>query len=401
MIRPLLLAAALVCAAVFALGAAEGPVVDSMDELRFRPPREKGRAELVAGKHGKAVRFSFDKDARSAFFTSPIRGTPAWDKAAGLSFWVKGDGADCFGGLQLIYDDDYSLRYDFAFPVKGTEWTRVTVAWGDFIPVLPGPKARPLDPAGPNKPSKVSALWVGRWWYWGDYPAHSFAIDEIRLEPTIERDVKDYRPDGPPLARTLAKLKAGKPVTVVTMGDSLTDFRHWANRKVSWPNLLKERLKKEYGSDVTALNPAVGGTQLRQNLVLIPLWLDQVPEPDLVTICFGGNDWEAGMRGPEFARVCAEAVDRVRRATKGRADVLLITTTPSATRWEATKELAEACRQAARERNAGIADTEAAFHAAGKEYRERLYVDDKVHLGPAGHELFAETVRKAIASGGK
>src|SRR5438270_12810173 len=85
---------------------AAGPLVDSMDELRFRAPAGKGKAELVPGKFGKAVRFSFEKDARSAFFTSNLRGRPDWDRAAGLSFWVQGDGSDSFAGLQLIYDED-------------------------------------------------------------------------------------------------------------------------------------------------------------------------------------------------------------------------------------------------------------------------------------------------------
>ena len=128
----------------------------------------------------------------------------------------------------------------------------------------------------------------------------------------------------------LAKLKAGKPVTIVTMGDSLTDTHHWANREVNWPALLKQRLEEKYKTQVTIVNPAIGGTQLRQNLVLIPTWLAKAPEPDLVTICFGGNDWDAGMRGKQFRETCADAVDRVRRATKGKADVLIVTTVPSA-----------------------------------------------------------------------
>ena len=208
----------------------EGGVIASMDELRFRPPKEKGSAELVEGKVGEAVRFRFERDARSVFFTGDFHGTPEWDCAAGFSFWVKGDNADGFGGLQFIHDGDYAVRYDFCFPVQGTEWTKVTVAWRDLVPVLPGPKAKPLGPPGGNTPSKLGGLWFGKWWYWGDYPAINFAIDEIRLEATIDRDANDHRPDGPPLARVLARLQAGEPITVVTLGDSLTDKRHWANR---------------------------------------------------------------------------------------------------------------------------------------------------------------------------
>jgi lysophospholipase L1-like esterase len=379
--------------------AAEGPVLDSMDEVRFRAPKEKGNAELVEGKFSRAVRFSFAPDARATFFTSNLRGTPVWDRAAGLSFWVRGDGSDNFGGLQLIYDEDYAIRHDYAFPLKHTGWTKVTVAWRDFVPVLPGPKSRPLGPEG-NRPSKVSAVWFGKWWYWGDYPAHSFAVDDIRLEERIDLDTNDYRPAGLPLQRVREKLKAGKPVSVVTMGDSLTDTRHWANRETNWPLMLKRQLQEKHHSPVTILNPAIGGTQLRQNLALVPRWLAKAPGPDLVTLCFGGNDWDAGMRGEQFRASYRDAVDRIRRATRGKVDVLILTTVPAASRWGVTAELAEACRLAARDCLAGLADTEKAFLAAGKDDKERLYVRDRTHLSPAGHELMARTVLRAVEAGG-
>ncbi len=400
MIRTFLLAATLASISAVRASADDG-MIASMDDLRFQSPKEKGRAEPVAGKAGKAIRFHFDKNARGTFFTSNIRGTPDWDRVEGFSFWVKGEGADGFGGLEFIYDEDYSVRYDLCFPVKGRAWTKVTIAWGDLIPVLPGPKTKPLGTSDGNPPSKLSGLWIGRWWYWGDYPALDFAIDEIRLEPKVERDARTYRPDGPPLARTLARLRAGKPITVVTMGDSLTDKRHWANREVAWVDLLKAQLKQKYGSDVAILNPAIGGTQLRQNLILMPTWLARAPEPDLVTIFFGGNDWEAGMRREEFAATCEDAVDRVRRATRGKADVLILTANPSAQRWDGLAELAEACRTAARDRNAGLADTERAFHSAGRDDHDRLFVHDRVHLSRAGHEVVAETVLKTIESRGR
>lgn len=393
MIRITLLAA-LVTLPVALAAPGEGSLIADMDTLKFTAPKAKGAAELVEGKFGKAVRFSLEKDARSTFFTSNIRGTADWDKAAGFSFWVKGDGTDHFAGLQFIYDNDFAVRYDLCFAVKGKEWQKVAVAWSDLVPALPGPKAKPLG-AGGNPPSKFSAMWFGKWWYWGDYPAHTFTVDEIRLEPTIERDTKEYKPEGLPLARVAEKLKTGQPITVVTMGDSLTDVRHNSNRKTNWPALLAEKVKAITKSEVTVHNPAIGGTQLLQNLVLIPRWLATSPEPDLVTIWFGGNDFDAGMRGPEFERACIEAVDRVRRATKGKADVLLLTTSPTAA-GEKTAELAEAVRKAVMDRNAGLADTEAAFLALKKDEREKLFAADRVHLSPAGQALAAETVIKAL-----
>jgi lysophospholipase L1-like esterase len=266
--------------------------------------------------------------------------------------------------------------------------------------VLANAKSIPLDPKT-NAPSKITAVRVGKWWYWRDYPAQQFAIDDLRLEPEIALDNNDYRPTDAPLARTLAKLKAGQPVTIVTMGDSLTDYRHWANKPANWPTLLKEALAKEHKSEVTIVNPAIGGTELRQNLVLIPRWLATTPAPDLVTICFGFNDFSSGMKGEMFEATQQDAIDRVRRATGGKSDVLVITTCPAAPRWNDMAELAEACRKAAAAKNAGLADTYAAFHLAGKENPEKLFVNDKVHLSPDGHKVFAETVLSAIANGGK
>lgn len=366
-----------------------------MDELKFNVPKDKGTAELVDGKFGKAVRFSLAKDARSAFFTSNIRGNADWDKAEGFSFWVRGDGADSVAGLQLIYDDDYAVRYDFCFPVKGKEWKKVVVAWNDLIAVLPGPKAKSLGRDG-NPPSKISALWFGKWWYWGDYPASTFVIDEIRLESKVERDAKDLKPASDPLSRVRDKLKAGKHVTIVTMGDSLTDVRHHANRKTNWPTLLASKLKAATRSEVTVINPAIGGTQLRQNLVLMPRWLETTPEPDLVTVWFGGNDWESGMRGPEFEAACRDAIDRIRRATGGKADVLLMTTCPSLATWDKTESLARAVRKAVRERDAALADVAAAFDAVQAEKRKGLFIGDGVHLAADGHLLTAEAVFKVI-----
>lgn len=371
----------------------DSTLIDPLDENRFRAG-DKGKIDVVDGKVGKALKFTYPDKCQNVFFMSRVRGQKEWDDAAGFSFWVKGDGSDHFGGIQFIYDEDYAVRYDYMFPIKSTEWTKVTVAWQDLVPALPGPKAHMLG--GINKPSKISAMWIGKWWYWRDYASHSFAMDELRLEKKIARDTTNYKPAGGPLARTLAKLKEGKPITIVTMGDSLTDTAHWANRQTNWPSILQKQIKDRYRSEVKIINPAIGGTQLRQNLVLMPRWLEQAPEPDLVTVCFGFNDWDSGMRGAQFAESNVEAIDRIRRLTKGKAEVLIITTAPAASRWTEHTELAEACRKATKERNAGLADIEKAFYDAGKTDKEKLFVNDKTHLGPTGHDIVAKIVLEAI-----
>jgi len=377
-----------------------GTLIHSMDDIKIQTPQKNGHAEIVEGKVGKAVKFSFDKECSGAFCVTPIRGNAEWDKAAGFSFWVKGDGSKTFGGLQFIWNDDYAARYDLMFPIDSTEWTKIIVPWRDLIPAMPPPSAKFLDPKTGNAPSKLSPLMFGKWWYWRDYAAHSYAIDEIRLEPKIELDTDLHLPSGAPLERVQAKLKAGKPITIVTMGDSLTDTHHWANRTINWPGLLTKKLQ-DRKIDVKIVNPAIGGTELRQNLVLMPRWLAEAPEPDLVTVCFGGNDWNSGMRGPMFQETVRETIDRIRRATKGKADVLILTTVPSLEMWKTRNELGDAARAAVKERKAGLADAEKAFHDTPDDQHEKLFCSDKVHMGAPGHELLASLVMAAIESGGK
>ncbi len=116
------------------VASAESRVIDSMDALSFTPPKEKGKVELVDGKDGKALKFSFDADCRGVYAFGKAKGAPDWDAAGGFSFWVKGDGSDHLGGIEMVWDNDFSVRYGFAFPIDGTEWKKIVVAWRDLIP---------------------------------------------------------------------------------------------------------------------------------------------------------------------------------------------------------------------------------------------------------------------------
>lgn len=383
-----------------AAAAAEGPLIADMDTLFHKAPVDdttkapKGTVTLVDGKVGKATRFEFITPTGGTFFTGWHNPTVNWDDYAGLSFWVKGDGSKTFGCMELIDGEDYGKRYGVAFPLRDTEWHKVLVPWCDVIPELP--KGDLVDPTEGFRPSAFRNLWFGKFYYWREFPPQSFCIDEIRLEKAIPVDVTHHAPEQPGVAHFVAKLKAGKPVTIVTMGDSLTDFNHWANQPVAWPKLLVEELKKRHpASEVTLHNPALGGTQLSQNLILMEQ--NVLPHnPDLVTVCFGYNDYDGGMRKAQWAKYLRFAVDRIRRLTQSRADVLLMTTCPAVGRWEEMRELSDGAREVAAEKQTGLADVEAAMCAAGREHRERLYCRDKVHLGPEGHRTVAATVLEAL-----
>src|SRR4051812_14695122 len=89
---------------------AQEAVIDSMDAPTFKFTKDTGKIELVDGKDGKALQFTFPQPSTSVFAARNVKPTPEWDQAAGFSFWVKGDGASQFGGLQLIWNNDFAAR---------------------------------------------------------------------------------------------------------------------------------------------------------------------------------------------------------------------------------------------------------------------------------------------------
>jgi hypothetical protein len=173
MFKKLILLTAFFVTSLHALAAESGGPIDSMDAATFVPlPKmeDKVRIEVVDGHSGQALRFSFADGSKGAFAArkgQPLA-TPDWDKAAGISFWVKGDGSPCFGGLEFVWNENYALRYDCAFPINSTEWKKIVIPWRDFVPTLPGPGSKLLDASKGNAPSKISQFWIGKSWYCSD-----------------------------------------------------------------------------------------------------------------------------------------------------------------------------------------------------------------------------------------
>jgi lysophospholipase L1-like esterase len=396
-LRLILLATALMAAASFAEDQPTAMELGPFQPTEVTIDGKKvlcGGVETVAGKVGKAASFHFIEGASGGFMTARLRPGPEWDKSDGFSFWAKGDGSKHWGGIELIDRDDFRLRYGYCFPIDSTDWKKIVVPWRDVIPELDGPL---IDPRGGYAPSHFGNFWFGKWFYWREYLAESFAVERVMLEPKIEVVLAPKAPPG--LERLAAKLRAHKSITVVTMGDSLTDPRHWSNRQTRWPEFLAKSIKSAYGSDVTIVNPAIGGTTLSQNLVLLPRWSAEAPSPDLVTIWFGGNDWETGVRGERFSQYLRLAVDRIRRQTKGSADIVLMTPCPSFDHWDTMKELEQATRDVAKETGVALVDEAAAFRKAGspaEALKRDYWAWDKVHLGRGGQELAASEILRGF-----
>lgn len=412
-LRLVLLEAALSLPLIFAaqhLVAAEPQPAAIFDaqSIRFHPGQftGKNKQKIEVGtvnavddaKFGKAMRLSFVEGASGGFFAARIPSAKDWDRAAGFSFWVKGDGSRHFGGIELIDRRDFALRYAYCFPIESREWRKIVVAWSDLTPEVAAPLVG--VPGGYN-PSGFGSFSFGKWFYWRDYPAESFEVGPIALEAKIDSPAAAPLEPGQGLKRVAEKIRQHKPITIVTMSDSLTDPHHWSNRPILWVDLLVKQLKERDHCAATLVNPSIGGTTLSQNMVLMPRWLAEAPTPDLVAIWFGGNDWDSNVRGERFAEYLRTAIDRIRRQTHGSADILLMTTLPGRTRWRLTAEIEQAIRDVAAEKKTGLVDAAAEFRKAGSPeaaFNQQYWGWDGRHLGAKGHEIIAAAVLKALES---
>ena len=59
--------------------------------------------------------------------------------------------------------------------------------WSDLVPELAAPT---VDARRGFAPSRFRNVWIGKWFYWREYPACSFSIERMALEKQIDRDAK-------------------------------------------------------------------------------------------------------------------------------------------------------------------------------------------------------------------
>jgi lysophospholipase L1-like esterase len=117
------------------------------------------------------------------------------------------------------------------------------------------------------------------------------------------------------LEKTIAKLRAGKPLRIVVIGDSISvgcNASGWAGGppfQPAYPELVRLKLEKQYGAEVSLTNLSVSGMSTDWALTMI----DKITEarPDLVIDAFGMND-AAGRSAAEYEAKTKSLVDQVR-----------------------------------------------------------------------------------------
>ncbi len=128
------------------------------------------------------------------------------------------------------------------------------------------------------------------------------------------------------LPRTIDRLKNGKAVSVVLLGDSIStgcNASAWGSGapfQPAYQDLLKQYLATHYDTEVTLTNLSVGGTST-------PWGVDQIPEvvkakPDLIMLAFGMND--SASRSPEDYGANISRMISTARHTLPDAEFILI-----------------------------------------------------------------------------
>jgi len=217
------------------------------------------------------------------------------------------------------------------------------------------------------------------------------------------------------IPKTLAKLKAGEPVTIVCLGDSVTAGGNASKPELRYVDVFAAGLRERFPkAKIDVQNISAGGSNSRQWLdpekhpyrnlhgLENPARFDRVVEakPDLVTIEFV-ND--AGLNAAQVEESYSEILHRLEPIG---TEVILIS--PHFTMWRMmgfkTMREAErrpyvlALRDFASQHGIGLADASARWEHLAKEGLPYLTLLDNTinHPDDRGHRLFAEELWKCF-----
>lgn len=136
--------------------------------------------------------------------------------------------------------------------------------------------ATPLPPEVPSSSQAIANVYM---------PYHTASVEEWQIFP-LHGDMTraPTSPTTASVARTLARLESGKPVTIVTWGDSVTVGGDSSTPEKAYANLFIQRLREQYpGSQITHINSSIGGTTTNDRLPAIQKEV-LAHRPHLVTI---------------------------------------------------------------------------------------------------------------------
>ncbi len=219
---------------------------------------------------------------------------------------------------------------------------------------------------------------------------------------------------------TIKKLKKGSHVTIVALGDSITQNSIHNRGHMNWVSLLDEAIKETYGNETCCvINSGIGGSNFSsafQRLERDVLRLN----PDLVILALGMNDASKGIAYlPQFKKEVLDMIEKIRRVCG--SEILVRTPNPIVAETAKTcttaapgevfedknrplAEYSKALQEVARESNCQIVDHYSLWVNAGSAiaqtppskfyeksaYQGRLWprMANSTHPGPLGQLVF-------------
>ena len=170
-----------------------------------------------------------------------------------------------------------------------------------------------------NQPDVSLLYGPGRWFH-----DHQIEVTYRRKEFTWKGTTPHFAAEK--LPRTIARLKAGEPLTIGVSGDSISaggdasGLNNVAPYMPSFPDLVAAQLRASTKSEITLKNRAIGGWSIANGNADLDKLLAE--KPQLIIMAYGMND--VGRRDPDWFGDQTEQFIKKVRATDPNIEMILV-----------------------------------------------------------------------------
>ncbi len=326
--------------------------------------------------------------------------------SAGITFEYKGDGSTQYASVMVGQDDHLFNAYEAIFPLNGAAWQTMTLCWKDFVkndlPWGTPPPKLSLNEVSPT-PAKLKFIGFGRGVCFFKFYTQkfSFAIRNIRVMlPPPAAPMPSFSQG---LTRTKSLLQQHKPLNILLLGDSITDF----GGDKSYGYHCARLIEQKWPVKCTVINAGIAGHSVRAGTIVLPRSMGMMPHPDLVCIMYGANDCKAmggksGFGQDVFARNLEDLIDQVRRQTGGQSDIVLLSGVPRLDKpggntTGVIEKIVGAYAKVAEKKQTAFCNTFPAYLALPPD-KKKTYYRDTVHQTQPGLEFLGQLLFQTIAS---
>ena len=202
-------------------------------------------------------------------------------------------------------------------------------------------------------------------------------------------------------------MKAGKPVTILAIGDSITCAIHYVGTgederleeiHLSYTEFLQEQLREKFNNPKIKIETlGINGSTAKQALPELKKRLE-VNNYGLVIVQFGHNERHRQVPTSEYTGSIKEMIDRARKIG---TEVLLLTPNFTQSEWknERNRPYIKALKKLAKKEKVGVVDLYKAFVKTDRTVKEFFYSREEVgwfdstHPNPEGHRLIGKAIR--------